>query len=84
MKGTGKENILRKVRSFDISTVPPGVVGEVKELLAATDEDAARGASAGAGTFYKWVCICSKSEVCVVFTCVIVIEAFNPFPNDKF
>ena len=46
---------MRRVRAFDVKKVPDDHMTEVGSIVAKYDADTARTASAGAGTFYKWV-----------------------------
>jgi hypothetical protein len=46
---------MRRVRAFDVSKVSNDKMIEVGSIISKYDDDSARAASAGAGTFYKWV-----------------------------
>ena len=55
MGKTGRESLIRRVREFDTVSVNPDHKQIVDNVLNKHDENSARTASSGAGTFYLWV-----------------------------
>lgn len=61
MRKSGKQGLLRRVRQFDTINVTENMVNSAAQLLRQYDEETATTASAGLGTFYKWV---SRLQTC--------------------
>ena len=53
---TGKDGLKRRCLELDPSDIPVPVAHHAKQLLSNFDLDDVRDVSAGAATFYAWVC----------------------------
>lgn len=53
---TGKEGLKRRCLGFEPLMVNPAAAARIKTLLGAYELDEIRDVSAGAATFYLWVC----------------------------